>query len=111
MASLTPKTLYVGNGTGAGANIYTVSNTSGNYTIVKSINICNANTSSTRTVILNIIAPSGTAGSDNLYLSNMALVSNESLQIDTTLILSNGYSIYANVASDVIITISGVEYA
>lgn len=111
MASLTPKTLYVGNGTGTGANIYTVGSTAGNYTIVKSINICNANTTTVRTVVLNIVPPSGSAASNNLYISNMAIVSNDSLQIDSTLILSNGYSIYANTNVDVIITISGVEYA
>ena len=37
MANLTPKSFYLGNSTAS--NVYTVANTVGNYSIIKSINI------------------------------------------------------------------------
>ena len=69
MASLTPKTLFVGNT--SAANVYTANTTSGNYTIVKNISICNANTSTVKTVTINIIAPAGSAAENNIYISNV----------------------------------------
>lgn len=109
MASLTPKTLYIGNT--STANVYTVSSTAGNYTIVKSINICNANSSSAKTANVYLIPPSGSASENNIYLSSLSIPASDVVQIDTTLILSNGYSIYMTHAGNVTTTISGVEYA
>jgi hypothetical protein len=108
MASLTPKTLYVGNT--SGANVYTVSSTSGDYSIVRNINICNANTTTAKTITLHLIAPSGSAAEDNRYLSALTINANDSVQIDTGLVLSNGYSIYISHTGNVTATITGVEY-
>ena len=108
MASLTPKTLFVGNT--SAANVYTANSTSGNYTIVKNISICNANTTTVKTVTINIIAPSGTAAENNLYISTLSIPASNVVQIDTNLILSNGYSIYMSHTGNVTTTITGVEY-
>lgn len=108
MASLTPKTLFIGNTTAA--NVYTVNSTAGNYTIVRNINICNANTSTDKTITLHLIAPSGSAAENNRYLSALTIKANDSVQIDTGLILSNGYSIYIAHSGNITTTITGVEY-
>lgn len=108
MPALTPKTLYIGNTTAA--NVYTVSSTAGNYTIVKNINVCNANASANKTVTIHIIAPAGSAAENNIYLSSLTVPASDVVQIDTSLILSNGYSIYMTHSGNVTTTISGVEY-
>jgi hypothetical protein len=108
MASLTPKTLYIGNT--SAANVYNTNTTSGNYTIVKNISVCNANTTTVKTVTINIIAPSGTAAENNLYISTLSIPASNVVQIDTNLILSNGYSIYMSHTGNVTTTITGVEY-
>jgi hypothetical protein len=108
MASLTPKTLYVGNT--SGANVYTVNSTAGNYSIIKNINICNANTTTAKTITLHLIAPAGSAVENNRYLSALTINANDSIQIDTGLVLSNGYSIYISHTGNVTATITGVEY-
>jgi hypothetical protein len=108
MASLTPKTLFIGNT--SAANVYTVNSTAGNYTIVRNINICNANTSTDKTITIHLIAPAGTAVENNKYLSALPVKANDSVQIDTGLILSNGYSIYISHTGNVTTTITGVEY-
>ena len=108
MASLTPETLFIGNT--SAANVYTANSTSGNYTIVKNISVCNANTSTVKTVTINIIAPAGSAAENNLYISAMSIPASNVVQIDTNLILSNGYSIYMSHTGNVTTTITGVEY-
>jgi len=111
MPALTPKTLYIGQGNGATANtIYTANTTSGNYTIIKSINVCNANTSTTKTINLNIVPPAGSPAETNLYLSNLSIPANTSVQIDTTLILSNSYFVSINHTGNVTVVMTGVEY-
>lgn len=108
MPALTPKTLYIGNGTAS--NVYTVTSTSGNYTIIKNINVCNANTSTAKSISINIIPPAGTAVENNLYLSNLSIPANTSIQIDTSLILGNSYSIYVTHTGNVSTIVTGVEY-
>jgi IMP cyclohydrolase len=108
MAALTPKTLYVGNT--STANVYTVNSSATSYTIVKSISICNANASSAKTANVYIIPASGSAAENNIYISSLSIPANDVVQIDTTLILSNGYSIYMTHSGNVTTVISGVEY-
>jgi len=111
MAVLTPKTLYVGQGNGATANtIYTANTTSGNYTIIKSINICNANTSTAKNISMNIVQPAGSAAETNLYLSNLSIPANTSIQIDTSLILSNSYFVSISHSGNVTVIMTGVEF-
>lgn len=108
MPALTPKTLYIGNT--STANVYTVNSTAGSYTIVKSINICNANAASAKTANVYLVPPAGSAAENNIYLSSLSIPASDVVQIDTTLILSNGYSIYMTHSGNVTTTISGVEY-
>lgn len=110
MASLKPKLLYIGND--SAATVYTVANTVGNYTIVKNINICNANTTSTKTATIHILTPtSNTAQANNIFISNFLVPANEVAQIDATIVLEQNYGIYISHSGNMTTTISGVEYS
>ena len=52
MANLVPKSFYLGNTTSS--NVYTVANTVGNYSIIKSINICNTSDTANATADIHI---------------------------------------------------------
>jgi hypothetical protein len=109
MASLTPKLLYSGNDTGA--NAYSVSNTSGNYTIIKSINICNTS-GSDKTCSLHILQDANAAAANNKVLSNVTVSANNVLYYNTSLVMPANSKIYVSQStSDLTFTISGVEYA
>lgn len=108
MATLSPKTLYIGDTTDA--NVYSVGSNVGDYTILRHINICNANTTTDKTITVHLIAPSGSAADNNKYLSSFPVKANDSIQIDTGLVLSNGYSVYISHTGNVTTTITGVEY-
>lgn len=110
MPNLQPKILYIGNGTGD--NVYTVSNTTGNYTIIKNIHICNANTTSAKNVTIHILSPTNnTAQSNNIFISNVAIPTNDILQIDSAISMQEGYSIYISHTGNITTTISGVEFS
>lgn len=109
MANLTPKLLYVGNGTAS--NVYTTSSSTGSYTIVKNINICNT-TNGSVTVDINILSASGTPGSNNALLKSLTVQAYETISYDTSVVLDAGYKIYTvNASSNCTFTISGVEYS
>ena len=110
MATLTPKTLYVGNTTAA--NVYSVLSTTGNYTIVKNFTMTNANTSTAKTISIYILNSGNTIAAENrIYISNLSIPANGVIQIDTSLILSNTHAIYVTHTGNVTLTVSGVEYA
>lgn len=109
MPNLQPKILYIGNGTGS--NVYTVSNTTGNYSIIKSVNICNANTANTKTVSLHILPPTTSPAANNIFLSNISIPANDIAQLDVTLPVQAGYAIHIIHSGDITTTISGVEYS
>lgn len=110
MAALTPKTLYTGNTTAA--NVYTVTSTTGNYTILKNFTFCNANTTTAKTVTIYLLNSAQTTPVESrLYISNLSIPANGVVQVDTSLILSNSYSVYMSHTGNVSTTISGVEYA
>lgn len=109
MATLTPKLLYVGNDTVA--NVYTVSNSSGSYTILRNINICNT-TSSAVVCSVYLLSSSGTPGSNNAVLHNFALSASETVSYDAGIVMDAGYKIHViNANSACSFTVSGVEYS
>lgn len=109
MANLTPKLLYIGNGTAS--NVYTTSNSAGSYTIVKNINICNT-TANSVSVDVNILSASGTPGSNNALLKTLTVQPFETISYDTSVVLDAGYKIYTiNTSNNCTFTISGVEYS
>ena len=107
MTDLTPKLLYIGSG--SGSNVYTVSNTTGSYTILRNINICSYISSST---LLNVhlVPPSGAAYANNAIMNNFAIGANETVSYDAGIVLDPGYSIYVAHSGYLTLTISGVEY-
>lgn len=109
MANLTPKLLYVGNDTAS--NVYTVSNSSGSYTILRNINICNT-TSSAVVCSIYLLSSSGTPGSNNAVLKDFALAASETISYDAGIVMDAGYKIHViNANSACSFTMSGVEYS
>ena len=109
MANLTPKSLYVGNDTAS--NVYTVSSSTGSYTIVKTITICNT-TAGSATFDLHVLGGSGTPGNNNALFKSFTINSYETISIDTTTVLDAGNKIYIiNGSNKCTFTISGVEYS
>lgn len=109
MANLTPKSLYVGNDTAS--NVYTVSSSTGSYTIVKTITVCNT-TAGAATFDLHILGGSGTPGNNNAIFKSFTINSYETISIDSTTVLDAGNKIYiTNGSNKCTFAISGVEYS
>ena len=109
MANLIPKSLYVGNE--SASNVYTVSNTSGSYAIIKSINICNpSNTSAT--FDMHILGGSGVPGNNNAIFKAFTIQSYETINVDSTIVLNASNKIHIiNDNNKCTFAISGVEYS
>lgn len=108
MPNLTPKNLYIGNGTAS--NVYTAGSNVGDYTIIKNINFCNANTSVYKTVTLYIVPPAASPAESNLYISNLVIPPSDTIQIDSSIVLNQNANIHIVHTGNVTTTISGVEY-
>lgn len=109
MAILTPKLLYVGNDTAS--NVYTVSNSSGSYTILRNINICNT-TSNAVVCSIYLLSTSGTPGNNNAILKDFALASSETISYDAGIVMDAAYKLHTVTANNACtFTISGVEYS
>lgn len=109
MANLLPNTLYIGNDTSS--NVYTVSSTSGSYTILRNINICNT-TSGATTCDVHLLSASGTPGNNNAILKGFTVNANETISYDASIVLNAGYKIYVvNGSNKCTFAISGVEYS
>lgn len=110
MSTLKPKNLYTGTASPAG-NIYTASSTTGDYTIIKLINICNSNTTTPKSFSLHLLTPSSsTANTTNIIISNLTIPASNVVQIDTAIVLDASGSLYASHTGDITIHVSGVEY-
>ena len=109
MANLTPKNLYIGNDTAS--NVYTVSSSSGSYTILRNINICNVTAGAT-TCDIHILSSSGTPGNNNAILKGFTINANETISYDASIVLDAGYKIHViNANNKCTFTVSGVEYS
>jgi len=109
MASLTPKSLYIGNA--SSGNIYTTANVSGNYTIIKSINICNT-TSSDDVCSIHLLVGAATAAANNKVISNATVHANNVLYYNTAIVVPANSKIYVSQSStNCTFNLSGVEYA
>lgn len=109
MANLTPKLLYIGNA--SSGNVYSVTNVLGNYTIIKSINICNTSSIPERCTI-NILVNGATVGIQNRVISNAEVLSNNVLYYNTSIVVPANSHVYVSQANtNLTFTLSGVEYA
>lgn len=109
MANLTAKLLYVGNETAS--NVYTASNTTGSYAIVKSITICNTSNTSA-TFDLHLLSASGVPGNNNAVFKSFTINSYETISVDSVIVLDPGYKIHLiNANNKCTFTISGAEYS
>lgn len=109
MANLTPKLLYIGNP--AAESVYSVANVAGNYTIIKSINICNTSNIPERCTI-HILVNGAIATTGNRIISNAEVLSNNVLYYNTSIVVPANSSVYVSQANtNLTFTLSGVEYA
>jgi hypothetical protein len=110
MANLKPKLFYLGNDTAA--NAYVVSNTSGNYSIIKSINICNTSNTANATASVHILTDGAAPAANNKVISNANVIKNDVLYYNTSIIVPANSNVYISSSSNTVtFTISGVEYA
>jgi hypothetical protein len=111
MAQLTPKVLYRGQPSTVAASLYAVANTSGYYSIIKNIIICNT-TGTDATIDIYSVASGGTAAASNQIFSDLNVKSNETISIDSSLVLAQDESLQgAQVTSNAItMVVSGVEH-
>jgi hypothetical protein len=109
MGILQAKQLYFGND--LTANVYTVSNTSGSYSIVKNISICA--TANVSTVNVHILSSAGTPGNNNKILSNVVVSVGQTISYDSSIVLEAGQKIHITGSNTSTFTtlISGVEYS
>jgi hypothetical protein len=109
MANLIAKSLYVGNETAS--NVYTVSNTTGSYAIIKSINICNTSNASV-TFDMHLLTESGTVGNNNALFKSFTVNSYETINVDSAIVLNAGNKIHiVNANNRCTFSISGAEYS
>jgi len=109
MAAIIPKLLFIGN-TQAG-NIYTAPSTSGSYSIVKSINVCNTGTT-TESFSINLINAGENVGVGNAILGNITITSSNVFSYETSIVMPAGSQLYISQPNNnLTFTISGVEYA
>jgi len=110
MANLTPKLMYQGNSTGS--SVYSVANTVGLYSIIKSINICNTSSASNATASIHILVDGASAAADNAIIKDALIIKNDVMYYNTSVVLPANSALYvSSSASDITFTISGVEYA
>jgi hypothetical protein len=110
MANLVPKSLYLGNSTGS--NVYTVANTAGNYTIIKSINICNTSDTSNAKADIHILVAGASPANNNKIISNANVIKSDVLFYNTSIVVPANSNVYvASSNSALTFNISGVEYA
>jgi hypothetical protein len=110
MANLTPKSFYLGNSTAS--NVYTVANTVGNYSIIKSINICNTSDTANATADIHILVAGASPLANNKIISNANIIKNDVLYYNTSIVVPANSKVYvASSNSSITFNISGVEYA
>jgi len=110
MANLAPKSFYLGNSTAA--NVYAVANTVGNYSIIKSINICNTSDSANATADVHILVAGALVTASNKIISNAVVIKNDVLYYNTAIVVPANSNIYVASSSNTItFSINGVEYA
>ncbi len=109
MSNLIPKSLYVGNETGS--NVYSVSNVSGSYAIIKSINVCNTS-SSPVTFDMHLLTESGAVGNNNAIFKSFTINSYETINVESVIVLNAGNKIHLiNANNRCTFSISGAEYS
>ena len=109
MANLIPKNFYVGNGTAS--NVYTVSATTGSYSILRNITICNT-TSLAATCDIHILGASGVPGNNNAIFKSFTVNSYETISYEAPVVWNESQAIYVvNTSNKCTFTISGVEYS
>ncbi len=109
MANLTPKLLHIGNA--ASSNVYSTANVVGNYTIIKSINICNTGNIPERCTI-HILVNGAAATTGNRVISNAEVLANNVLYYNTAIVVPANSNVFISQANtNLTFTLSGVEYA
>ena len=109
MGILQPKQLYFGDD--RNSNVYTVSNTSGSYSIIKNISICS--TVNNSIISVHILSSAGTPSGNNKILSNVVISPDQTITYESSIVLQQGQKIHvASGNTDTFTTlISGVEYS
>lgn len=110
MANLTPKLLYLGADTAA--NVITISNNTGSYSIIKNINLCNF-TSNAATCNVHLLASGVSAASNNnAILKSFTVAPNETVSYSGIVVLPTNSKLYVSQTNaSITLSISGVEYA
>jgi len=110
LANLVPKSFYLGNSTSA--NVYAVANTVGNYSIIKSINICNTSDVASATADIHILVAGAAAAAGNKIISNAVIIKNDVIYYNTAIVVPANSNIYiASSSNTITFSINGVEYA
>jgi len=109
MASIIPKLLFIGN-TQSGA-VYSSPSSTGSYSIVKSINVCNTGTSA-ESFSINLVTSGETSNVGNAILGNIILSGGNVFSYETSIVMPSGSQlVISQPGNNLTFTISGVEYA
>lgn len=107
--ALIPKRLYTGNDTAS--NVYTASSVANSYSIIKTMSVCNTTTTN-KTVSIHIVPNGGTAGANNMVMSNVVIPANDTIYSNMVYVLNAGDAIYYNPQdSNLTLVLTGVEYS
>jgi len=113
MPNLVPKNFFHGLASTNSGYVYSTANTVGNYSIIKTINICNTSNAANATADIHILVANTAPAASNKIISNALVIKNDVLYYNTSIVIPANSNVYiaTNSNSTLSFSISGVEYA
>lgn len=107
--ALTPTLLYRGQPAATSTTLYTVTNVSGKYAIIKHISVCNT-TASTATISIANVASGGTETDANRFVKTASVPGNTTVFYDLSMVMGQNESLRATASAATTFTVhvSGV---
>lgn len=113
MPNLVPKNFFTGLASTSSGYVYSTANTAGNYSIIKTINICNTSNVANASADVHILVANAAPSANNKIISNALVIKNDVLYYNTSIVIPANSNVYIASNANTILTfsINGVEYA